>query len=753
MGSGLGVALLATSCLRPPPKTSATGPGQAAADATAKVPSEAYRWKSVVINGGGFVTGLVFSPVEANVLYARTDVGGAYRYDSKNESWIPLTDFLGNDQANYMGIESFAVDPVRADRVYMAVGMYTASWGETGAFMRSDDRGDSWKIFPVPFKMGGNELSRSDGERLAVDPHQPNLLYFGSRRNGLWKSTNRAETWKKVDNFPVSDDATKGLGLAIVLFDPTSGRPGAATPTIYVGSQTDGKLYRSTDAGRVWTAIPGQPTTASLPRRATLDKEGTLYVTYALGDSPYALTDGAVYRYEPKRNVWTDITPLKPSQDDAFGYGGISVDPSKPGTLVTSTMDRWTKGAESFRSQDGGQHWKPLMATAILDGGGTAHVYHHRKKIDAPQWVGDIKIDPFNSNRAMLVEGGGVWATEDLEAADEGNPTHWSFHSKNLEEIVARDLISPPEGAPLLSAVLDVCGFRHDDLEVSPSGGAFLPPCASSDDIDFAAKKPNIMVRVGAYPWDGTKTPRGAMSTDGGVSWTQFAKEPPGSGGMGSVAVSADAAVVVWAPRDAKPAYSRDGGKSWLSVAGLPALKTSPDWAPWYLRLTSDRVNPKKFYVFDALEGRVFVSEDGGAHFEAAYDGLNAVPDYELRFTYIKAVPEHEGEVWITTKAELARSSDSGKSFATIDGIQQAWGVGFGRAAPGRDFPAIYFSGKISDVAGIFRSDDTAETFIRINDAAHQYGGVTVLTGDPRVYGRVYLSTGGRGITWGEPAR
>lgn len=751
VGSALGLVFFATSCLRPPLKSSAPGQAQAAAHAGTKVPSEPYQWKSVVINGGGFVTGLAFSPVEANILYARTDVGGAYRYDQKDGRWIPLTDFLSNEQADYMGIESIAVDPTQADRVYMAVGMYTASWAGTGAFMRSDDRGDNWKIFPVNFKMGGNELSRSNGERLAVDPHQTNLLYFGSRRNGLWKSTDRAETWNKVD-FPVEDDADKGLGLAIVLFDPTSGKPGEPTPTIYIGSQTDGKLYRSQDAGKSWSAIPDQPSTGFLPRRAAIDKDGTLYVTYALGDSPYALSDGAVYRYEPNKKLWTDITPLKPNKDDTFGYGGISVDPSKPGTLITSTMDRWTKGAEIFRSQDRGKSWKPVMSTAILDKGEASHVSHHHQKIDPPQWMGDIKIDPFNSNRALLVEGGGVWETEDLEAADGGKPVHWSFYSKNLEEIVARDLISPPQGAPLLSAVLDACGFRHDKLDASPQGGTFQPPCASSDDIDFAGKKPNVMVRVGNYPWDGTKAPRGAISTDGGISWTSFAQEPPGSGGLGSVALSADGSVVVWAPRDANPAYSRDQGKTWLPAAGLPAPKKSPDWAPWFLRLTSDRVNPKKFYAFDALEGQVYVSEDGGAHFEATDSSLTAVPDYDLRFTYIKAVFDHEGEVWITTKTELARSSDSGKSFSTIDGIQQAYGVGFGKAAPGQDFPAIYFSGKIDGVNGIFRSDDEAESFIRINDDAHQYGGVTVLTGDPRVYGRVYLSTGGRGITVGEPA-
>jgi xyloglucan-specific exo-beta-1,4-glucanase len=159
-----------------------------------------------VIGAGGFVSGVVFSPVKKGLCYIRTDIGGAYRLAPTGDSWIPLTDFASDSNWHVIGTDALAADPVNPNIVYLAVGMYTNSWDpNNGAILKSTDQGNTWTSYGLPFKVGSNMPGRGMGERLAVDPNNNSILYLGARSgNGLWKSTNAGVSWAKVTAFPDS---------------------------------------------------------------------------------------------------------------------------------------------------------------------------------------------------------------------------------------------------------------------------------------------------------------------------------------------------------------------------------------------------------------------------------------------------------------------------------------------------------------------------------------------------------------------
>ena len=101
--------------------------------------------------------------------------------------------------------------------------MYTNFWDpNNGTILISKDQGKTFTESPLPFKVGGNMPGRGMGERLAIDPNNNNILYFGARSgHGLWKSTNAGATWSQVTAFPDAGtyvpDPTGKL-VSIILF-------------------------------------------------------------------------------------------------------------------------------------------------------------------------------------------------------------------------------------------------------------------------------------------------------------------------------------------------------------------------------------------------------------------------------------------------------------------------------------------------------------------------------------------------------
>ncbi|MGW0499316.1 RICIN domain-containing protein [Streptomyces sp. NPDC003007] len=676
-----------------------------------------YVWKNAQVVGGGYVTGLVFNPKEKGLLYARTDMGGAYRWDTAAEQWIPLTDWLGEEDWNLLGIDAVATDPVDPNRLYLAAGTYTNNWAGNGAILRSTDQGRTFKRADLPFKLGANEDGRGAGERLAINPADNRTLLLGSRKNGLWRSTDHGVTWRQVSSFPVKDGVSSGAGISFVTYGP------AGSKTIYVGvNDKYTSLYRSTDGGSTWQAVSGQPT-GQLPQHGVLSGDGSLYLTYTNALGPNGVTAGTVWKYTPDRGAWKNISPSRGS----YGFSGLAVDPRKPSTVMVTTLGRWWPEDEIYRSTDGGTTWKALADKSVRNASDAPYVGTH-----TGHWMTALAIDPFNSGHVLYGTGNGILRSKDADASDSGGTSHWSTGARGLEETALLDAIAPPGGAQVVTAMGDQGGFRHDSLTKVPAGRLKNPMMTNSTGIDFAQSKPAMMMRVGT---GGDKD--GAYSADGGSTWTGFKAEPVASAHSGHVALAADGSTIVWTQAGQAPYRSSDKGASWSRVSGLGTGAVA----------VADRSSAKTFYSLSG--GTLYASTDGGASFTARATNLPA----DGRLT---AVPGIAGDLWIAGGAKgLLHSTDGGRTFTTLRSVKSASALGFGKAKPGTSYQALYLIGTVKDVTGVFRSTDRGATWLRVNDDAHQWGaigGVGVITGDPDTYGRVYVGTNGRGLQYGDPS-
>ena len=717
--------------------------------------------------GGGYVTGLVFHPSTANLLYARTDIGGAYRWNPAASSWTPITDGLGFSAAesSYHGIESMAVDPNDDRLVYMAAGMYNTDKADARLYI-SSDRGDHWTFVNLPFSTGGNNGGRAMGERLMVDPNKPSTLFYGSRTAGLWKSEDSGRSWAQVSALSsarMTQDQIKAaggsaMGIELVVYDTGTKGTGTATSTLYAAVAPDyasvaglgSNMYRSTNGGATWTAVTTPVSGFHIPHMVRA-ADGVFYVVFTKDAGPGAGGPGRLYKFDG--TTWTLLKSVDPAGGTNFGLGGVSVQGSGASTRialgVTNSWGNWNGQQIVQLSDDAGLTWREIEAQMPGE--------------IASGWVDDVEIDPSDRDHILHVHGGGVVETRNASAA---KPT-WSGVIAGIEEIAAQAIVAPPPGASylLINSSGDVGTWIHTDVTTTPTRS---PGLGWSNGIaaDMAWSDPQYIAASGAINSSNTGT--GYWSGDGGKTWTTFASLPAGA----ATNTSSESSLVVtarnkavWAPANSVPSYTTDNGATWTAT-NLPALP-AVGWNRGY-RLVVDRKNPNKVYAYDsggawwASAGRVYVSTDGGHSFALSQGSVTAALAPNGWWVTSMAVnPNAEGDLWMADGNAVYHSVDSGATwqklsqFASVQGsnawpdLQGATVVALGKAKDGASYSAaVYVVGTVGGVWGVYRSDDGGATWTRFNDDAHQFGGIGVMAADQNVYGRVYLSGTGRGLLY-----
>ena len=300
----------------------------------------------------------------------------------------------------------------------------------------------------------------------------------------------------------------------------------------------------------------------------------------------------------------------------------------------------------------------------------------------------------------------------------------------NLEETVPSELVSLP-GAPVSTVLGDIDGFVYPDI--TKYYDRYAPNIGSTTGLGVAGKNPDIMVRVGSDIY---------LSENAGGTWTKINK--PSTATNGWCAVDANGNCIVVTLSGSHPYYTFDKGKKWTEMPGI----SNND-----VRFFADYEKGNVFYANVSSNLRTYTYNETAGIFE--YTSVPLSGAYNNRLT---VVPGIAGEIWFPRNTGgLGRITDAhtGNPKITTIPLDTVTCVGVGKAAPNRTYPSLYIWGKPknTDPTGLYRSDDEGANWVRINDDEHQYGGpgnAQFVKGDMNVYGRVYMSTVGRGIIYGE---
>lgn len=195
-------------------------------------------------------------------------------------------------------------------------------------------------------------------------PNQPNVFYMAQVNGGVWKSNDYGRTWN-----PIFDhESTQSIGAIVVApSDPNivyvASGEGLHRPDLSVGNG----IYKSTDAGKTWTHMPGLEDGQQIPALA-VDPRNPNKVFAAVLGHPYGPSqERGLYRSTDGAQSWQRVI----SKDENTGSSDVEIDPSNPDVVYASMWEvregPWEDGNRFdgtggglFRSTDGGSTWKQL---------------------------------------------------------------------------------------------------------------------------------------------------------------------------------------------------------------------------------------------------------------------------------------------------------------------------------------------------------------------------------------------------------
>jgi chitodextrinase len=151
-------------------------------------------WKPLKIGAGGFISGIDIGLDGTKII--RTDTYGAYWWNGTQ--WVQLVNAtsMPTSEVNLEkneGVYEIRIAPSNTSRFYMTY---------MGNVYRTDNKGISWTktAFSTVTGSDSNDNYRTNGQKIAVDPVNPDVVYVGTTNNGLWVTTNAGSSWSQVSH-------------------------------------------------------------------------------------------------------------------------------------------------------------------------------------------------------------------------------------------------------------------------------------------------------------------------------------------------------------------------------------------------------------------------------------------------------------------------------------------------------------------------------------------------------------------------
>jgi photosystem II stability/assembly factor-like uncharacterized protein len=666
----------------------------------------------------------------------RTDTYGAYLWDADANQWkqlitassMPASFLVPN---NSEGVYEIQIAPGNSSIFYM---LYN------GFVLKSTDKGISWtETAFAQITQNPNDIYRLNGQKMAIDPNNSNVVYVGTPQNGLLMTSDGGSTWTQVAAVPVSlTDASNGNqypGITGILFDPSAGTANGRTKTIYAASFGNG-IFESTDAGGSWIKLAGSPT--------------AIVESAAISNSVYyAASNSALWSF--KNGASNSLLTF------AGGIHAVAVDPANASHIAVESA-----GGNLNQSFDGGTTWSGWPGNQFEEVSADIPWLAFTSP-DGNSWLGvsAIAFDPQVSGKLLATNGVGFWYTELPPNFTDITSYTWNDQSAGIEQLVANEIVAPPGGKPVVAS-WDRAFFYISDPDVFPL--AYGPTTTVFDagwSIDYASSNPGFLLGV-AEEWNVDES---GYSPDGGQSWHPFANQPSfpaGSNAFGGTIAASTPQNIIWAPAggasNTVPYYTKDGGTTWNPIV-------VPEIANWsYLDISAyfdkrsvvaDRVLANTFYLYAPGEG-VFKSANSGDTWTEVHTG--ALSSYDWYVSEIRSVPGEAGNLFFTggpqsgySNEPFMRSTDGGATWTAVANVSEVITFGFGAPAATGGYPCIYIVGWVDNVYGVWRSEDNTATWTQLADWPNgSLDEIKTISGDMNNYGEVYVGFSGSGYAYGQ---